>query len=132
MARSYVRGALILVVVLFLTVPAVLAKSAGGAVARAPSAAAAQMAQGDPRDPFDRDDGGAGAGSAGADAEAEAGTGATTSQSGVTSAGTLPLTGSTTTLLVVVAVGLLLAGGVALWTTRYRPRHAGYRPRHAR
>jgi LPXTG-motif cell wall-anchored protein len=119
-------GALILVVVLFLTVPAVLAKSAGGAGARAPSAAAAQMAQGDPRDPFDRDEGGSGAGS-GTDAEAQAGTGATTSQSGVTSAGSLPLTGSASRLLVGVAAGLLLAGGVALWTTRYRPRHAGYR-----
>jgi LPXTG-motif cell wall-anchored protein len=42
----------------------------------------------------------------------------------VTSAGTLPLTGSTTPLLVGVAIGLLLAGGLALWTTRYRPRHA--------
>jgi LPXTG-motif cell wall-anchored protein len=130
-AGRCVRGALILVVVLFLTVPAVLAKGAGQAGARAPSAAAAQMAQGDPRDPFDRDDGGTGADS-GADAEAQAGSGATTSQSGVTSAGALPLTGSSTPLLVVVAAGLLLAGGIALWTTRYRPRHAGYRPRHAR
>jgi LPXTG-motif cell wall-anchored protein len=129
-ARRFVRGAPILVVVLFLTVPAVLAKGAGNAGARAPSASA-QLAQGDPRDPFDRDDGGSGAGS-GADAEAQAGTGATTSQSGVTSAGTLPLTGSTSRLLVGVAAGLLLAGGVALWMTRYRPRHAGYRPRHAR
>jgi LPXTG-motif cell wall-anchored protein len=128
-ARRFVRGAPILVVVLFLTVPAVLAKGAGNAGARAPSAAA-QMAQGDPRDPFDRDDGEAGAGS-GAGAEAQAGTG-TTSQGGVTSAGTLPLTGSTSRLLVGVAAGLLLAGGVALWMTRYRPRHAGYRPRHAR
>jgi LPXTG-motif cell wall-anchored protein len=129
-ARRFARGAPILVVVLFLTVPAVLAKGASGAGARA-SSAAVQMAQGDPRDPFDRDDGGAGAGS-GADAEAQAGTGATTSQSGVTSAGSLPLTGSASRLLVGVAAGLLLAGGVALWTTRYRPRHAGYRPRHAR
>jgi LPXTG-motif cell wall-anchored protein len=51
----------------------------------------------------------------------------------VASAGTLPLTGSTTTTLLAVVAGLLLlAGGFALWTTRYRPRHAGYRPRHAR
>jgi LPXTG-motif cell wall-anchored protein len=50
----------------------------------------------------------------------------------VTSAGTLPLTGSTTTPLMGVAVVLLLAGGVALWMTRYRPRHGGYLPRHAR
>ena len=74
------------------------------------------MAQGDPRDPFGRDD---------------SGTGAAASQSGVTSAGTLPLTGSTTTPLMGVAV-VLLAGGVALWMTGYRPRHGGYRPRHAR
>jgi LPXTG-motif cell wall-anchored protein len=105
-------------VLVFLTVPAVLAKGAAGAGARV---AATRMAQGDPRDPFDR----AGAG-------AQTGTGTTTSQSGVANTGTLPLTGSTTTLLVVVAAGLLLAGGLALWTTRYRPRHACYRPRHAR
>jgi LPXTG-motif cell wall-anchored protein len=127
--RRYVRGALILVVVVFLTAPAVVAKSAG----RAPSAAGVLMAQGDPRDPFDRDNGagGGGAGS-GAGAGAQAGSGATTSQSGVAAAGTLPLTGSTTRLLVGVAAGLLLAGGLALWMTRYRPRHSGYRPRHAR
>ena len=89
----------------------------------------AQMAQGDPRDPFDRDDTGT---SADAGASAGNGTGATSAQGGVASAGTLPLTGSTTTLLVGVAVLLLVAGGFALWTTRYRPRHAGYRPRHAR
>jgi LPXTG-motif cell wall-anchored protein len=127
-ARRYVRGALILVVVVFLTAPAVLAKSAASAGVRV---AATRMAQGDPRDPFDRGGGGGGAGS-GAGAGAQTGTGATTSQSGVANTGTLPLTGSTTTLLVVVAAGLLLAGVLALWTTRYRPRHAGYRPRHAR
>jgi LPXTG-motif cell wall-anchored protein len=131
--HRYARGALILVVVVVLSAPAVLAKSAGRADARAPSAAAARMAQGDPRDPFDRGDSGAGADAdADAGAGAEAGTGATASQSGVTGAGTLPLTGSTTTLLVGVAGGLLLVGGLALWMTRYRPRHAGYRPRHAR
>jgi LPXTG-motif cell wall-anchored protein len=123
---------LILAVVVFLTAPAVLAESAGRVDAGASSAAGVRMAQGDPRDPFDRDnDGGAGAGS-GAGAQAQAGTGAATSQSGVANAGTLPLTGSTTTLLVGVAAGLLLAGGVALWSTRYRPRHSRYRPRHAR
>jgi LPXTG-motif cell wall-anchored protein len=128
---SYVRGALILAVVVFLTAPAVLAKSAAGTGGRPPSAAATRMAQGDPRDPFDRDGGGGGAGS-GAGAGAQAGTDATTSQSGVAASGALPLTGSTTPLLMAVAAGLLLAGGFALWTTRYRPRHAGYRPRHAR
>jgi LPXTG-motif cell wall-anchored protein len=122
-ARRCVRGALILVAVVFLMAPAVLAKSAGRVDARAPAAAGARMAQGDPRDPFDRGDGGAGAGS-GAGAQAQAGTGAATSQSGVANAGTLPLTGSTTRLLVGVAAGLLLAGGFALWMTRYRPRHA--------
>jgi LPXTG-motif cell wall-anchored protein len=129
-ARTFVRGALILVVVVLVSAPAVLAQSAGGDHARASSVAAAQMAQGVPRDPFDPDEPetstGTGAGSG-------AGTGGTDAQGGgVTSAGTLPLTGSTTTLLVGAAVLLLLAGGVALWTTRYRPRHAGYRPRHAR
>jgi len=89
----------------------------------------AQMAQGDPRDPFDRDDTGT---SADAGTSAGNGTGATSAQGGVASAGTLPLTGSTTTLLVGVAVLLLVGGGFALWMTRYRPRHAGYRPRHAR
>ena len=133
MARRYVRGALILAVVVFLTAPAVLAKSSGGADARARSAVAAHMAQGDPRDPFDRDNGGGGSsGGPQAGAQAQSGTGATTSQTGVANAGTLPLTGSTTSLLVAVAAGLLLAGGLALWTTRYRPRHTGYRPRHAR
>jgi len=128
-ARKYVRGALILVVVVLCSAPAVLAQSAGGDHARASSAVAAQMAQGDPRDPFDRDDTRT---SADAGTSADTGTGATAAQGGVASAGTLPLTGSTTTLLVGVAGLLLLAGGFALWMTRYRPRHAGYRPRHAR
>jgi uncharacterized protein len=120
---------LILVVVGVVSAPAVLAQ---GAVAGGRAPAAAWTAQGEPRDPFDRDDGGGAAADAGAGAEA--GAGATASQGGVAGAGggTLPLTGSTTTLLVGVAIGLLLAGGLALWTTRYRPRHAGYRPRHAR
>jgi len=127
--RKYVRGALIPVVVVLLSAPAVLAQAAGGEYARAPSAVAAQTAQDDPRDPFDQVDGGT---SADGGTSTDTGTGATAAQSGVTSAGTLPLTGSTTTLLVGVAGLLLLAGGFALWMTRYRPRHAGDRPRHAR
>ena len=129
MTRKYVRGALIPVVVVLLSAPAVLAQAAGGEDARAPSAVAAQMAQDDPRDPFDQNDSGTGVDGG---TSADTGTGATAAQGGVASAGTLPLTGSTTTLLVGVAGLLLVAGGFALWMTRYRPRHAGYRPRHAR
>jgi len=116
-------------VVVLLSAPAVFAQSAGGDHARASSAVAAQMAQDDPRDPFDQNDSGTGVDGG---TSADTGTGATAAQGGVASAGTLPLTGSTTTLLVGVAGLLLVAGGFALWMTRYRPRHAGYRPRHAR
>jgi LPXTG-motif cell wall-anchored protein len=129
--RRCLRVALIAGLAVLISAPAVLARGAG--CTRGPSPAAAQLAQGDPRDPFGHDgttDSGSGADS-GTSAVGGTGGGATTSGSGVASAGTLPLTGSTTTLLAVVA-GLLLAGGLALWTTRYRPRHAGYRPRHAR
>ena len=130
MTRKYVRGALIPVVVVLLSVPAVRAQGAGGEYARAPSAVAAHMAQDDPRDPFDQNDSGTGVDGG---TSADTGTGATAAQGGVASAGTLPLTGSTTTTLLVGVAGLLLvAGGFALWMTRYRPRHAGYRPRHAR
>jgi len=125
-ARRYLHTVLIPVLAVILSAPAVLALSAGKDCARCPSRAAAHLAQGDPRDPFGRDD-------TGGSGEAEAGTGAdATSQSGGTNAGALPLTGSTTTLLLSVAGLLLSAGGIALWMARYRPRHAGYRPRHAR
>jgi hypothetical protein len=127
-ARRYVRGALILVVAVPLTAPAALAQ-------RAASTAAARMAQGGPRDPFDRGvvttdattDAGAGSGAA-----VDAGPGTTASWSGVAGAATLPLTGSASTPLLGVAAVLLLAGGLALWTASSRPRHAGDRPRHAR
>jgi LPXTG-motif cell wall-anchored protein len=126
-ARRYLQTALIPVLAVILSAPAVLALSAGKDCARCPSRTAAYMAQGDPRDPFGRDDTG------GSSGEAETETGAdATSQSGGTNAGALPLTGSTTTLLLSVAGLLLSAGGIALWIARYRPRHAGYRPRHAR
>lgn len=132
MARRYLQVALIAVVAVLISAPAVLARGAGGNCTRCPSRAATHLAQGDPRDPFGRDgttDSGSGADSG---SSAGAGGGATTSGSGVGNTRTLPLTGSTTTLLGVVAGLLLAAGGFALWTTRYRPRHAGYRPRHAR
>jgi LPXTG-motif cell wall-anchored protein len=121
-ARGCPQVALIAVLAVLGSGPAVPAR--GADCARCPSRAAAHLAQGDPRDPFGRD-GTADSGS-GADAgtSADAVGGATTSGSGVGSAGTLPLTGSTTMLLAVVAGLLLLAGGLALWTTRYRPRHA--------
>jgi LPXTG-motif cell wall-anchored protein len=125
-ARRFLQTALIPVLAVILSAPAVLAQSAGEDCARCPSRAAAHMAQDDPRDPFGRDDTGGGGADAGTSEEA------TTSQSGVANAGALPLTGSTTTLLVGVAGLLLSAGGLALWMTRYRPRHTGYRPRHAR
>jgi LPXTG-motif cell wall-anchored protein len=127
-ARRYLQVALIPVLAAVISPPAVLAHGAGGDCARCPSRVAAHLAQDDPRDPFGRDD----TGDAGTSADAGAGEGATTSQSGATSAGALPRTGSTATLLVAVAGLLLFAGGLALWMTRYRPRHAGYRPRHAR
>jgi LPXTG-motif cell wall-anchored protein len=129
-ARRYLQVALIPVLAVVISPPAVLAHGAGGDCARCPSRVAAHLAQDDPRDPFGRDD------TPDAGTSADAGTGSgegdTTSPSGATSAGTLPLTGSTATLLMAVAGLLLFAGGLALWMTRYRPRHAGYRPRHAR
>jgi LPXTG-motif cell wall-anchored protein len=127
-ARRYWQAALIPVLAVVISTPAVLAHGAAGDCARCLSRAAAHLAQGDPRDPFGRDD----TTDPGTSADAGTGEGATTSQGGVTSAGNLPLTGSTTTLLVAVAGLLLFAGSLALWMTRYRPRHAGYRPRHAR
>lgn len=132
MTRRYLQVALIAVVAVLISAPAVLARGAGGNCTGCPSRAATHLAQGDPRDPFGHDgtaDSGSGADSG---SSAGAGGGATTSGSGVGNTRTLPLTGSTTTLLGVVAGLLLAAGGFALWTTRYRPRHAGYRPRHAR
>jgi LPXTG-motif cell wall-anchored protein len=127
-ARKYLQAALIPVLAVVISTPAVLAHGAAGDCARCLSGAAAHLAQDDPRDPFGRDD----TADPGTSGDAGTGEGATTSQGGVTSAGNLPLTGSTTTLLVAVAGLLLFAGGLALWMTRYRPRHAGYRPRHAR
>jgi LPXTG-motif cell wall-anchored protein len=127
-ARRYWQAALIPVLAVVISTPAVLAHGAAGDCARCLSRAAAHLAQGDPRDPFGRDD----TTDPGTSPDAGTGEGATTSQGGVTSAGNLPLTGSTTTLLVAVAGLLLFAGGIVLWMTRYRPRHAGYRPRHAR
>jgi LPXTG-motif cell wall-anchored protein len=117
-ARRYPQVALIAVLAVLSSGPAVLAR--GADCARCPSRAAAHLAQGDPRDPFGRD----GTADSGSGADAGTSAGATTSASGVASAGPLPLTGSTTTLLAVVAGLLLLGGGLALWTTRYRPRHA--------
>ena len=128
MARRYLQAALIPVLAVVISTPAVLAHGAAGDCARCLSGAAAHLAQDDPRDPFGRDD----TADPGTSGDAGTGEGARTSQGGVTSAGNLPLTGSTTTLLVAVAGLLLVAGGLALWMTRYRPRHAGYRPRHAR
>ena len=132
MARRHLQVTLIAGLAVLISAPGVLAR--GADCTRCASRAAAHLAQGDPRDPFGHD-GSTDSGS-GADSGTRAGGGtrggATTSGSGVASTGTLPLTGSTTTLLAVVAGLLLLAGGLALWTTRYRPRHAGYRPRHAR
>jgi LPXTG-motif cell wall-anchored protein len=119
-ARGCPQVALIAVLAVLGSGPAVPAR--GADCARCPSRAAVHLAQGDPRDPFGRD--GTADSRSGADAGTSAGAGATTSPGGVASAGTLPLTGSTTMLLAVVAGLLLLAGGLALWTTRYRPRHA--------
>jgi LPXTG-motif cell wall-anchored protein len=135
-ARRYLQVTLIAGLAVLISAPAVLARGAG--CTRCSSRAAAHLAQGDPRDPFGHDgsdDSGSGGDSGTSDSGTSAGAGTgdgATSGSGVASAGTLPLTGSTTTLLAVVAGLLLAAGGFALWTTRYRPRHAGYRPRHAR
>jgi hypothetical protein len=91
-ARRSLQVTLIAVLAVLISTPAVLARGAGRDCTRCPSRAAAQLAQGDPRDPFGRDgtdDSGTGADS-GTSADGGTGDSATTSGSGVTSAGTLP------------------------------------------
>jgi hypothetical protein len=125
-ARRLVHAAVIVVVAVMLSAPVAIAQRAhGNGTGHHVQAAARTMLQPDPRDPFD--DGGAVGGGNGQ----SGGSGAAV-PGGVTGAHTLPLTGSRAVRLVSVAVALLSAGLMALWATRYRPRHGSYRPRHAR
>ena len=125
MARRLVHVAVIAVVAVMLSAPVAIAQRAGSnGTGHHVQAAARTMLQPDPRDPFD--DGSAAGGGSGA------GGGGVAAPGGVTGAHTLPLTGSRTLWLVSVAVTLLSGGLMALWATRYRPRHSSYRPRHAR
>ena len=127
MARRLVHVAVIAVVAVMLSAPVAIAQRAhGNGTGHHVQAAARTMLQPDPRDPFD--DGGA----AGGTGSGAGGAGASAAPGGVTGAHTLPLTGSRAVRLVSVAVALLSAGLMALWATRYRPRHGSYRPRHAR
>jgi LPXTG-motif cell wall-anchored protein len=127
--RRHLPTALVVVLGVVLLAPAVRAQIAGAdCAACAPQTLVRATSQGDPRDPFGRDD----ARSGGGDATAAGGRQRhSVPQGGATSAGTLPLTGSTPSALAGVAGLLIAAGGLTLWLARYRPRHAGYRPRHA-
>jgi LPXTG-motif cell wall-anchored protein len=126
--RRHLQAALVVVLGVVLLVPAVRAQGAGGGCAACASQTLVHAtSQGDPRDPFGRDD----APSGGGDASAAGGR-PSAPQGGATGAGKLPLTGSTTSALAGVAGLLIAAGGLTLWLARDRPRHAGYRPRHAR
>jgi len=82
-ARRYLQVALIAGLAVLISAPAVLAR--GSDCTRCPSRAA-QLAQGDPRDPFGRDGTTDDSGS-GADSGTSAGGGATTSGSGVATPG---------------------------------------------
>jgi hypothetical protein len=125
-ARRLVHTAVIAVVAVMLSAPVAIAQRAdSNGTGHHVRAAARTMLQPDPRDPFD--DGGAAGGGTGSGAG-----GGASAPGGVTGAHTLPLTGSRTVWLVSVAVALLSGGLMALWATRYRPRHGSYRPRHAR
>jgi hypothetical protein len=124
-ARRLVHAAVIVVVAVMLSAPVAIAQRAhSNGTGHHVQAAARTMLQPDPRDPFD--DGGAVGGGNGQSGGGGAVPG------GVTGAHTLPLTGSRAVRLVSVAAALLSAGLMALWATRYRPRHGSYRPRHAR
>jgi LPXTG-motif cell wall-anchored protein len=133
--RRFLQVAAVAAVAISLT-PVVLAQGGGGCDGcRRPAARTAL--QGDPRDPFGHDDprqqqdGGGGGGTTARGGTAAGGRSAT-APGGATGTQRLPRTGSTTSALAVAAGLLLAAGGLALWVTRYRPRHAGHRPRHAR
>jgi hypothetical protein len=125
-AGRLVHAALVAVVAVVLSAPVAIAQRAdSNGTGHHVQAAARTVQQPDPRDPFDDGAAGGGTGS-GADGGTSAAPG------GVTGEQTLPLTGSRTVRLVSVAVALLCAGLMALWATRYRPRHGSYRPRRAR
>jgi opacity protein-like surface antigen len=125
-AGRLVHAALVAVVAVVLSAPVAIAQRAdSNGTGHHVQAAARTVQQPDPRDPFDDGAAGGGTGS-GADGGISAAPG------GVTGEHTLPLTGSRAVRLVSVAVALLSAGLMALWATRYRPRHGSYRPRHAR
>jgi hypothetical protein len=125
-AGRLVHAALVAVVAVVLSAPFAIAQRAdSNGTGHHVQAAARTVQQPDPRDPFDDGAAGGGTGS-GADGGTSAAPG------GVTGEHTLPLTGSRTVWLVSVAVALLCAGLMALWATRYRPRHGSYRQRRAR
>jgi hypothetical protein len=125
-AGRLVHAALVAVVAVVPSAPFAIAQRAdSNGTGHHVQAAARTVQQPDPRDPFDDGAAGGGTGS-GVDGGTSAAPG------GVTGEHTLPRTGSRTVWLVSVAVALLCAGLMALWATRYRPRHGSYRLRRAR
>jgi hypothetical protein len=124
-AGKLVHAALVAVVAVVLSAPVAIAQRADSNGTGHHVQAAARTVQPDPRDPFD-------AGAAGGGTGSGAGGGASAAPGGVTGEHTLPRTGSRAVWLVSVAVALLCAGLMALWASRYRPRHGSYRPRRAR
>ena len=119
MARRLIHAALLAVIAASLAAPAALAQGADTDCADYASQAAAQAAlRADPSDPNGLDGDGDGIA-----CESLPAAGAT-AQGGAAVPGALPRTGSATPLLVNLASVLVAAGGMVLWMTRYRPRHA--------
>jgi hypothetical protein len=121
-ARRIVHTALITAVALILVAPAAMAQADTDCSDYASQAAAQAALRADPSDPNGLD--GDGDGIACESNPAPFDRTPVTAASGGAGSSALPLTGSRTPRLVGVASMLMVAGGMALWMTRYRPRHA--------
>jgi hypothetical protein len=122
MARRLVHLALIAAVALILVAPAALAQADTDCTDYSSQAAAQAALRADPSDPNGLD--GDGDGIACENNPAPFDRTPVTSASEGAESSALPLTGSRTPLLVSMASLLIVAGGMLLWMTKYRPRHA--------
>ena len=122
MARRLVHTAVIAAVALILVAPAALAQADTDCSDYASQAAAQAALRADPSDPNGLDADGDGIACESNPAPFDRTP--VTAASGGAGSSALPLTGSRTPLLVSMASVLVAAGGVVLWMTRYRPRHA--------
>jgi len=122
MARRLVHTAVIAAVALIVAAPAALAQADTDCSDYASQAAAQAALRADPSDPNGLDADGDGIACESNPAPFDRTP--VTAASGGAGSSALPLTGSRTPLLVSMASVLVAAGGIVLWMTRYRPRHA--------